>query len=96
MTFVLQAKTRKPPSSKMALRKTSKLVYSNVRGQMETTSIGGHRYVVSFIDSHKRFARASCIKNKSEVWEKLRQFCIEEGVPKTFSSLTFRSDGGGE
>ena len=28
--------------------------------------------------------------------EKFRQFCIDEGVPKTFSSLTLRSDGGGE
>ena len=89
---------RKPPSSQMALRKSSKLelVYSDVRGPMETTSLGGHRYVVSFIDSYSRFARAYFMKHKSEVLEKFRQFCIDEGVPKTFSSLTLRSDGGGE
>ena len=89
---------RKPPSSKMALRKSSKLelVYSDVRGPMETTSLGGHRYVVSFIDSYSRFARSYFMKHKSEVLEKIRQFCIDEGVPKTFSSLTLRSDGGGE
>ena len=89
---------RKPPSSKMALRKSSKfeLVYSDVGGPMETTSLGGHRYVVSFIDCYSRFARAYFIKQKSEVLEKFRQFCIDEGVPKTFSSLTLRSDGGGE
>ena len=42
---------RKPPSSKMALRKSSKLelVYSDVRGPIETTLFGWHRYVVSFI-----------------------------------------------
>ena len=28
--------------------------------------------------------------------EKFRQFCIDEAVPNTFSSLTLRSDGGGE
>ena len=82
----------------MALRKSSKLelVYSNVRGTMETTSLGGHRYVVSFIDSYSRFARAFFMKHKSEVLEKIRQFCIDEGVRQTFSSLTLRSDGGGE
>ena len=77
---------RKPPSSKMALRKSSnlELVYSDVRGPMETTSLGGHRYVVSFIDSYSRFARAFFMKHNSEVLEKFRQFCIDEGVPKTF------------
>ena len=88
---------RKLPSSKMALRKCSKLelVYSDVRGLMEATSLGGHRYVVSLIDSYSRFARAYFIKHKSEVLKKIRQFCIHEGVPKTLSSLTLRSDGGG-
>ena len=37
------------------------------------------------------------MKHKSEVLEKFRQFCINEGVPKTFSSLTLRwSDGAGD
>ena len=89
---------RKPPSSKITLRKSSKLelVYSDVRGPMETTSLGGHRYNVSFIDSYSRFARAYFIKHKSEVLKKFRQFSIDEGVSKAFSSLTLRSDGGGE
>ena len=72
------------------------LVYSDVRGPMETTSLGGHRYVASFIDSYSRFARAYFMKHKSEVLEKFRQFCTDEGVPKTLSSLTLRSDGGGD
>ena len=60
----------------MALRKSSKLelVYSDVRGPMETASLGGHRYVVSFIDNYSRFARAYFMKHKSGVLEKLRQF----------------------
>ena len=82
----------------MDLRKSSnlELVCSDVRGPKETTSLGGHRYVVSFIDSYSRFARAYFMKHQSEVLEKIRQFCIDEGIPKTFSSLTLRSDGGGE
>ena len=82
----------------MALRKSSKLklIYFDVRGPIETTSLGGHRYVVSSIDSYSRFDRAYFIKHKSEVLEKLRQFCIDEAVLKTLSSLTLRYDGGGE
>ena len=89
---------RKPPSSKMASRKSSKveLVYSYVRGPMEFTSLGGYRYVMHFIDSYSRFARAYFMKHKSEGLEEFRQFCIDEVVPKTFSSLTLRSAGGGE
>ena len=78
---------RKPPSSKMALRMSSKLelVYSDVRGPMETTSFGGPRYIVSFIDSYSRCARAYFMKHKSEVLEKFRHFCMDEGVHKTLS-----------
>ena len=37
------------------------------------------------------------MKHKSEVLEKFRQFCVNEGVAKTFSSLTLRwSDGAGD
>ena len=59
---------------------------------METTSLGRHWYVVSFIDSYSRFASADFMKHKSEVWEMFRQFCIDEVVPKTFLPLTLRSD----
>ena len=57
---------RKPPSSKMALRKCSKLelFYSDVRESMETISLGEHRYFVSFIDSYSRFARPYFKKTK--------------------------------
>ena len=57
--------SRKPPSSNMALRRSLKLelVYSDVRGPMETTFLGGHRYVLSFIDSYSPFARAYFLKH---------------------------------
>ena len=88
----------KPPSSEMASRKSSnlELVCFDARGPMETTSLGGHRYVVSFIDSYSCSSRAYFMKCKSEVLGKFCQFCIDESVPKIFSSFTLRSDGGGE
>ena len=88
----------KPPKSRMASQKflNLKLVCFDVRGSMETTSLGGHWYVVSFIDSNSRFACACFMKRKSEVLEENRQFCIDESVLMTFSSLTLRPDGGSE
>ena len=85
-------------NSKGIARKSSKLelVCSDVRGPMETTSLGGQRYVVSFIDSFSRFARAYIMRNKSEGLDKICQFYIDEGEPKTFASKMFRSDGGQE
>ena len=60
---------RKPSNSKGIARKSKlELVYSDVRGPMETTSLGGQRYVVSFIDSYSRFARPRFMKIKSEVF----------------------------
>ena len=59
---------RKPSNSKGIARKFFKLemVYSDVRSPMQTTSLGGQRYVVSFIDSYSRFARAYFMEKKSE------------------------------
>ena len=61
---------RKPFNSKSIARKSSKLelVCSDVRGPMETTSLGGQRYVVSFIDSCSRFARAYFMKISRKFW----------------------------
>ena len=85
-------------SSEIVSRKSFKfeLVNSVVRVLMEASSLGGHRYVVSFIDSYNRFARAYLMKHKSEVLKKIRQFCFDEGIHRTFSSLTLRSDDAGE
>ena len=63
---------------------------------METTSFGELRYIVSFIESYSRFTRAHFKKDTSEILEKLSPVCIDDGVPKTFSSLTLRVDGRGE
>ena len=89
---------RKHSYSKGIARKSSELelFFSDVRGPMETSSLGGQRYVVSFIDSYNRFARAYFMKKKSNVLDKFRRFCIDEGVPKTFASMTLRSEGGKE
>ena len=38
---------------------------------MDATSLGGHRHVVSFLDSYSRSARAYFIKLNSDALEKI-------------------------
>ena len=67
------------------------LVYSDVTGPMQTKSAGGHRYAISFIDSHSRYGRVYFMKTKNESLSRFQQFCSEEGIPRAL-----RTDGGGE
>ena len=76
---------RKSLSSIVTSRKSSKMqmVYSDVRVSIETTFLGGHWYVVSFIDSYNRFACTYFMKHKWEALEKFGQSGMDEGVPET-------------
>ena len=89
---------RKPLSSEIFSRKSFKfeLIYCDVRVPMEASFLGGRRYVVIFIDSYNRFALVYLMEHKSEVLEKFRPFCFVEAIPKTYLSLTLRSDDAAE
>ena len=71
-------------------------VHSDVCGPMPTESIGGKRYYVTFIDDYSRCCKVYFIRNKSEVFDKFKEFELcttnECGLPIG----TLRSDNGGE
>ena len=71
-------------------------VHSDVCGPMPTVSIGGRRYFVTFIDDYTRCSRVYFMKNKSEVFDKFKEF--ELCTTNECSNLigTLRSDNGGE
>ena len=50
------------------------LVHSDVCGPLQVPSLGGARYFVTFIDDHSGWATIFTMHNKSEVFEKYRQF----------------------
>jgi hypothetical protein len=89
-----EAKAKKQSCNKECIpRKDGKLelVYSDVQGPMQTPSMNGMRYAVSFIDCYSRYGRVYFMKTKSETFEKFKRFCAEEGYPRAL-----RSDNGGE
>ncbi len=72
------------------------LIHSDVCGPFQVESIGGSRYVVTFIDDYSRCVSVHFIKYKSEVFEKFKLFeamtTKECGEP----IMKLRTDNGGQ
>lgn len=86
------------PFNKMGHRasKPLELVHSDVCGPITPTTWDGFKYFVTFIDDYTHFVMVYLIKNKSEVFEKFKQYY--NYVTKHFNRdlLTLRTDNGGE
>lgn len=80
------------------IRSTRKLqlVHSDVCGPMQTESLGGHRYFVTFIDDYSRCCQVHFMKHKSEVSEKFKEFAAVTQNECGNKIGTLRSDRGGE
>ena len=71
-------------------------MHSGVRGPMQTTSLGGHQYFVTFIDDKSRFTAIYFVKRKYEVLQKFKEF---EAMATNITGQKIkylRSDNGGE
>ena len=49
------------------------LVHSDVRGPMQTESLGGRKYFATFIDDYSRCCNVYFLKHKSELSENSKQ-----------------------
>ena len=89
---------RRPFKSVGEIRSTRKLqcVHSDVCGPMPVDSIGGKRYFVTFIDDYTRCCKVYFMKNKSEVFNKFKEFELCTTNECGLSIGTLRSDNGGE
>ena len=89
---------RRPFKSVGEIRSTRKLqrVHSDVCGPMPVDSIGGKRYFVTFIDDYTRYCKVYFMKNKSEVFNKFKEFELCTTNECSLSIGTLRSDNDGE
>ena len=55
-------------------RRKLELVHSDVCGPMQTVSIGGAKYFVTFIDDYTRCCSVFFLRHKSEVFDKFKEF----------------------
>ena len=90
--------SRKPykPVGEIRTKHKLQLVHSDVCGPMQTESVSGSKYFVTFIDDYSRCCKVYFMKQKSEVLSKFKEF------EKTFTNecgrnlIRLRTDNGGE
>lgn len=72
------------------------LIHSDLCGPMETSSIGGAKYYITFIDDYSRRVFVYFLKNKSEALDKFKEFksFVENETDKNIKIL--RTDNGKE
>lgn len=85
-------KTYAPARAKKSLR----VVHSDVCGPLETPSLGGNRYFVTFVDEYTRKIWLYLIKERNEVFSVFVKFCALAERQSGNSFRIFRTDGGGE
>ena len=72
------------------------LVHTDVCGPMRTPSIGGSKYILSFIDDFSRKTWVYFLHEKSQVFEKFKSFKSFVEKQSGLSLKVLRSDNGGE
>ena len=84
------------PKSETKTKGTLELIHLDVCGPMSSTSLSGFEYYITFIDDFSRNTWIYFFKEKSEVFEKFKEFkaLIENLSDKKIK--TFRSDNGRE
>ena len=82
--------------SKFKAKEPLELIHSDVFGPIKQASIGGMKYMVTFIDDFSRYVWVYFMKEKSETLSKFKEFkkVAEAEVSKRVRSL--RTDNGGE
>lgn len=90
--------TRQPFHTDNMIKSTRvlELVHSDVCGPMQTESIGGSKYIVSFIDDFSRYAHVYFLHDKSSVFHVFKEYesMVTNATGQTIGTL--RTDGGGE
>ncbi|KAG6613824.1 Transposon-encoded protein [Phytophthora cinnamomi] len=83
-------------SSPNRAKQVLEVVHSDVCGPMQTSTFGGKRYFVTFIDDKSHFCVVYLMRNKSEVTAKFAEFVALAETQTGKRVKTLRSDNGGE
>jgi hypothetical protein len=89
----LQAKQVKPSFGRSTsyTSRALELVHSDTMGPMKTASLGGHKYIVTFLDDCTRYAEVVPILNLSEVAKVVKFTLNKWATQKGVSVMRFRS-----
>ena len=84
------------PVGEICTTKRLQLIHSDVCDPMQTESIGGRSYFVTFIDDYSRCCAVYFLKHKSEVFEKFKEFEAIVTNECNDGIKTLRINNGGE
>jgi transposase InsO family protein len=84
------------PGSETAVTERLGLIHMDVCGPMEPTSMGGSRYIATFLDDYTNFSVVRLIKVKSQVPEEIKSVIAELERQTGLQVKAIRSDRGGE
>ncbi|KAM1157603.1 hypothetical protein ACFX2B_027948 [Malus domestica] len=73
-----------------------KLIHSDVCGPMQTSTISGNRYFVTFIDDYSRMCWIYLLRHKSDVFHVFKKFKAMVELQNGYSVKKLRIDRGGE
>lgn len=85
-----------PKESKYRSIENLQLIHSDLCGPMQTTTPSGKRYVLTFIDDFSRFTTIYLLKEKSETFQKFKEFYETTANKFGHKIKCLRSDRGGE
>ena len=63
-----------PKKSEHRAKSALELIHTDLCGPMQVASVGGSRYLLSFIDDYSRYSVICLLKQKSEVLGKFKEF----------------------
>jgi transposase InsO family protein len=89
-------RTSFPKDEATTASKLLELVHSDVCGPMKTTSHGGARYFVTFIDDFSKKNHVYLLKAKGEVFDKFKEYKALVENQTSMNIKTLQSDNGGE
>lgn len=84
------------PSEGSRAKGMLELIHSDVCGPMEVQSLGGANYFVTFIDDYSRKVHVYLIKNKSDVFDKFKEYKAMVENQLNLSIKKLRTDNGRE
>lgn len=90
--------TRLPFTKKKEIRSNRilELIHSDVCGPMSQSAWDGSNYFVTFMDDYSRASMVFCIKRKSEVFDKFREYVAMSEAHHCVKIAKLRVDNGGE
>lgn len=91
-----QHRTSFPSQSSWKAKRPLQLIHSDLCGPMSVSSFGGNCYFISFIDDDTRNVWVYIVQQKSEAFQKFKDFKAEVENFTRLKINTLRTDCGGE